>query len=131
MVKNYSGAQFVKDLVARIIVVIIALPLSIALAIASRVNPEQALYTAVVVGFSFPFLGGSRVQIGEPTAALVVIIYGIIAQYGLSGLTVATFLAGLMLVGMGLLHFSDLFKFIPKTITVGFTLGIAVEIIAG
>lgn len=81
--------------------------------------------------FPFLFLGGSRVQIGEPTAALVVIIYGIIAQYGLSGLTVATFLAGLMLVGMGLLHFSDLFKFIPKTITVGFTLGIAVEIIAG
>lgn len=131
MVQNYWGAQFVKDLVVRIIVVIIALPLSIALAIASRVNPEQALYTAVVVGFFIFFLGGSRVQIGEPTAALVVIIYGIIAQYGLSGLTVATFLAGLMLIGMGLLYFDDLIKFISKTITVGFTLGIDVGIIAG
>lgn len=110
---------------------IIALPLSIVLAIASRVNPEQALYTAVVVGFFISFLGGSRVQIGEPTAALVVIIYGIIAQYGLSGLTVATFLAGLMIIGMGLLHFDDLIKFISKTITVGFTLGIDVGIIAG
>lgn len=81
--------------------------------------------------FSFPFLGGSRVQIGEPAATLVVIIYGIIAQYGLSGLTVATFLAGLMLIGMGLLYFDDLIKFISKTITVGFTLGIDVGIIAG
>ena len=81
--------------------------------------------------FSFPFLGGSRGQIGEPTAALVVIIYGIIAQYGLSGLTVATFLAGLMLVGMGSLHFGDLIKFISKTITVGFTFGIDVGIITG
>ena len=81
--------------------------------------------------FSFPFLGGSRGQIGEPTAALVVIIYGIIAQYCQAGLTVATFLAGLMLIGIGLLHFDDLIKFISKTITVGFTLGIAVGIIVG
>ena len=107
------------------------LPLSIALAIASRVNQEQDLYTAVVVGFSFPFLGGSRVQIGELIAILLLLIYGIIAQYGLSGLTVATFLAGLMLIGMGLLYFDDLIKFISKTITVGFTLGIDVGIIAG
>ena len=81
--------------------------------------------------FSFPFLGGSRGQIGEPIAALVVIIYGIIAQDVLAGLTVATFLAGLMLIGIGLLHFDDLIKFISKTITVGFTLGIAVGIIVG
>lgn len=81
--------------------------------------------------FSFPFLGGSRVQIGEPTAALVVIIYGIIAQYVLAGLTVAAFLADLMLIGIGLLHFDDLIKFISKTITVGFTLEIAVGIIVG
>ena len=128
---NYTGAQFVKDLVAGIIVAIIALPLSIALAIASGVNPEQGLYTAVVAGFFISFLGGSRVQIGGPTAAFVVIIYGIIAQYGMAGLTVATFLAGLMLIIMGLLHFGDLIKFIPKTITVGFTLGIAVGIVAG
>ena len=110
---------------------IIALPLSIALAIASGVNPEQGLYTAVVAGFFISFLGGSRVQIGGPTAAFVVIIYGIIAQYGMAGLTVATLMAGLMLTIMGLLRFGDLIKFIPKTITLGFTLGIAVGIVAG
>ena len=126
--KGYTSAQFMKDLVAGIIVAIIALPLSIALAIASGVNPEQGLYTAVVAGFFISFLGGSRVQIGGPTAAFVVIIYGIIAQYGMSGLTVATFMAGII---MGLLRFGDLIKFIPKTITVGFTLGIAVGIVAG
>ncbi len=129
--KNYSGAQFAKDLVAGIIVAIIALPLSIALAIASGVNPEQGLYTAVVAGFFISFLGGSRVQIGGPTAAFVVIIYGIIAQYGMAGLTIATFLAGIMMIVMGLLRFGDLIKFIPKTITVGFTLGIAIGIFVG
>lgn len=129
--KNYTGAQFAKDLVAGIIVAIIALPLSIALAIASGVNPEQGLYTAVVAGFFISFLGGSRVQIGGPTAAFVVIIYGIIAQYGMAGLTIAIFLAGIMMIVMGLLHFGDLIKFIPKTITVGFTLGIAVGILVG
>lgn len=129
--KNYSGAQFAKDLVAGIIVAIIALPLSIALAIASGVNPEQGLYTAVVAGFFISFLGGSRVQIGGPTAAFVVIIYGIIAQYGMVGLTIATFLAGIMMIIMGLLRFGDLIKFIPKTITVGFTLGIAIGIFVG
>ncbi|HHU66170.1 SulP family inorganic anion transporter [Streptococcus sp.] len=129
--KDYSGAQFAKDLVAGIIVAIIALPLSIALAIASGVNPEQGLYTAVVAGFFISFLGGSRVQIGGPTAAFVVIIYGIIAQYGMAGLTIATFLAGIMMIVMGLLRFGDLIKFIPKTITVGFTLGIAIGIFVG
>lgn len=129
--KNYSGAQFAKDLVAGIIVAIIALPLSIALAIASGINPEQGLYTAVVAGFFISFLGGSRVQIGGPTAAFVVIIYGIIAQYGMAGLTIATFLAGIMMIIMGLLRFGDLIKFIPKTITVGFTLGIAIGIFVG
>lgn len=129
--KHYSGAQFAKDLVAGIIVAIIALPLSIALAIASGVNPEQGLYTAVVAGFFISFLGGSRVQIGGPTAAFVVIIYGIIAQYGMAGLTIATFLAGIMMIIMGLLRFGDLIKFIPKTITVGFTLGIAIGIFVG
>ena len=129
--KGYTVEQFVKDIISGIIVAIIAMPLSIALAIASGVNPEQGLYTAVVAGFFISFLGGSRVQIGGPTAAFVVIIYGIIAQYGMSGLTVATIMAGLILIIMGLLRFGNLIKFIPKTITVGFTLGIAIGIVTG
>lgn len=129
--KGYSGEQFAKDLISGIIVAIIAMPLSIALAIASGVNPEQGLYTAVVAGFFISFLGGSRVQIGGPTAAFVIIIYGIIAQYGMAGLTLATLMAGLIMIIMGLLRFGDLIKFIPKTITVGFTMGIAIGIIVG
>lgn len=129
--KGYTRAQFTKDLVAGIIVAIIALPLSIALAIASGVNPEQGLYTGVIAGFFISFLGGSRVQIGGPTAAFVVIIYGIVSQYGMSGLATATFLAGLMMIVMGLLKFGNLISFIPKTITVGFTLGIAIGILVG
>ena len=129
--KGYTVEQFVKDIISGIIVAIIAMPLSIALAIASGVNPEQGLYTAVVAGFFISFLGGSRVQIGGPTAAFVVIIYGIIAQYGISGLTVATIMAGLIMIIMGLLRFGNLIKFIPKTITVGFTLGIAIGIVTG
>lgn len=129
--KGYTRAQFAKDLVAGIIVAIIALPLSIALAIASGVNPEQGLYTGVIAGFFISFLGGSCVQIGGPTAAFVVIIYGIVSQYGMSGLATATFLAGLMMIVMGLLKFGNLISFIPKTITVGFTLGIAIGILVG
>ena len=129
--KNYNSEQFVKDLISGIIVAIIAMPLSIALAIASGVNPEQGLYTAVVAGFFISFLGGSRVQIGGPTAAFVVIIYGIVAQFGMAGLTVATIMAGIMLIIMGVLRIGDFIKFIPKTITVGFTFGIAVSIVAG
>ena len=129
--KGYTRAQLAKDLVAGIIVAIIALPLSIALAIASGVNPEQGLYTGVIAGFFISFLGGSRVQIGGPTAAFVVIIYGIVSQYGMSGLATATFLAGLMMIVMGLLKFGNLISFIPKTITVGFTLGIAIGILVG
>ena len=129
--KNYNSEQFVKDLISGIIVAIIAMPLSIALAIASGVNPEQGLYTAVVAGFFISFLGGSRVQIGGPTAAFVVIIYGIVAQFGMAGLTVATIMAGIMLIIMGVLRLGDFIKFIPKTITIGFTFGIAVSIVAG
>lgn len=129
--KDYNSEQFVKDLISGIIVAIIAMPLSIALAIASGVNPEQGLYTAVVAGFFISFLGGSRVQIGGPTAAFVVIIYGIVAQFGMAGLTVATIMAGIMLIIMGVLRLGDFIKFIPKTITVGFTFGIAVSIVAG
>ena len=129
--KNYKGEQFVKDIISGIIVAIIAMPLSIALAIASGVNPEQGLYTAVIAGFFISFLSGSSVQIGGPTAAFVIIIYGIVAEYGVAGLTVATIMAGLMLIAMGALRLGDFIKFIPKTITVGFTFGIAVSIVAG
>lgn len=131
VMKNYTREQFIKDIVAGLIVAIIALPLSIALAIASGVNPEQGLYTAIIAGFFISFLGGSRVQIGGPTAAFVVIIYGIIAEHGIPGLIIATLLAGIMLILMGLFHFGDLIKFIPKTITIGFTLGIAIGIVVG
>ena len=131
VMKNYTREQFIKDIIAGLIVAIIALPLSIALAIASGVNPEQGLYTAIIAGFFISFLGGSRVQIGGPTAAFVVIIYGIIAEHGIPGLIIATLLAGVMLILMGLFHFGDLIKFIPKTITIGFTFGIAIGIVVG
>lgn len=131
VMKNYSKEQFIKDVIAGIIVAIIALPLSIALAIASGVSPEQGLYTAIVAGFFISFLGGSRVQIGGPTAAFVVIIYGIVSDYGMTGLTLATIMAGIILVLMGLFRFGSLIKFIPYTITTGFTAGIAVGIFTG
>lgn len=131
VMKSYSKEQFVKDVIAGIIVAIIALPLSIALAIASGVNPEQGLYTGIIAGFFISFLGGSRVQIGGPTAAFVIIIYGIIAEYGVNGLTVATLMAGIIMIIMGLFKLGNLIKYIPKTITVGFTLGIAVGIFTG
>lgn len=129
--KGYSKRQLMQDIISGIIVAIIALPLSIALAIASGVSPEQGLYTAIIAGFFISFLGGSRVQIGGPTAAFVVIIYGIVADYGMEGLTIATVLAGIMMILMGLFRFGNLISFIPKTITIGFTLGIAVSIFTG
>ncbi len=131
VMKSYSKEQFVKDIIAGIIVAIIALPLSIALAIASGVSPEQGLYTGIVAGFFISFLGGSRVQIGGPTAAFVVIIYGIIADYGMNGLTIATLMAGVIMILMGIFKLGSLIKYIPKTITEGFTLGIAFGIFAG
>ncbi len=129
--KGYNAKQLSGDIVSGIIVAIIALPLSIALAIASGVGPEAGLYTAIIAGFFISLLGGSRVQIGGPTAAFVVIIYGVIEQYDISGLIVATLLAGIILILMGLLKLGSIIKFIPKTITIGFTLGIAVSIFAG
>ncbi|MCR5823964.1 MAG: sulfate permease [Lachnospiraceae bacterium] len=129
--KEYSGKQLVKDIIAGVIVGIIALPLSIALAIASGVGPEQGLYTAIIAGFFIAVFGGSRVQIGGPTAAFVTIIGGIIAKYGVSGLTVATIMAGIILVLFGIFHFGSLIKFIPYTITCGFTCGIAVTLFVG
>ena len=129
--KSYSKEQFVKDIVAGIIVAIIALPLSIALALASGVGPEQGLYTAIVAGFIISFLGGSRVQIAGPTAAFASIVAGIIAVNGFDGLVLATIMAGIILVLMGVLGLGNLIKFIPRTITVGFTSGIAVTIAIG
>lgn len=131
VMKGYSKAQLIKDIIAGIIVAIIALPLSIALAIASGVGPEQGLYTAIIAGFFISFFGGSRVQIGGPTAAFVVIIYGIVAEYGTDGLIVATILAGIILVIMGICRFGSLIKYIPYTITTGFTCGIAVTLFVG
>ena len=131
VMKGYTKAQLLKDILSGIIVAIIALSLSIALAIASGVGPEQGLYTAIIAGFFISFFGGSRVQIGGPTAAFVVIIYGIVAQYGTDGLIVATILAGIILVIMGICHFGSLIKYIPYTITTGFTCGIAVTLFVG
>ena len=131
VMKGYTKEQFVKDVVAGIIVAIIALPLSIALALASGVGPEQGIYTAIIAGFIISFLGGSSVQIAGPTAAFATIVAGIVAENGMSGLATATILAGIILIVMGLLRFGSLIKFIPYTITVGFTAGIAVTIVIG
>lgn len=131
VMKSYTKKQLIKDIISGIIVAIIALPLSIALAIASGVGPEQGLYTAIIAGFFISFFGGSRVQIGGPTAAFVVIIYGIVASYGTDGLIVATILAGIILVIMGICRFGSLIKYIPYTITTGFTCGITVTLFIG
>lgn len=129
--KHYSRDAFVKDLISGIIVAIIALPLSIALALASGVGPEQGLYTAIVAGFLISALGGSKVQIAGPTAAFATIVAGIVARSGMEGLAVATILAGMMLVVMGLCRMGGLIRFIPRAVTVGFTAGIAVTILIG
>ena len=129
--KNYSGQQFAKDVIAGIIVAIIALPLSIALALASGAAPQQGVYTAIFAGFAVALLGGSRIQIAGPTAAFATIVAGVIATQGMSGLILATLLAGIMLIIMGLCKLGGLIKYVPMTITVGFTSGIAVTILAG
>ena len=131
VMKNYSAAQLAKDVVAGVIVAIIALPLSIALALASGVGPEQGIYTAIFAGFVISFLGGSRVQIAGPTAAFATIVAGIVAKNGMEGLVVATIMAGIILIVMGILKFGNLIRFIPYTITTGFTFGIAVTIFIG
>lgn len=131
VMKNYSKQQFLKDVISGIIVAIIALPLSIALALASGVGPEQGLYTAIVAGFIVSFLGGSRVQIAGPTAAFATIVAGIVATEGMDGLIIATIMAGIILIIMGLCKFGTLIKYIPNTITTGFTFGIAVTILIG
>ena len=131
VMKTYTREQFVKDVIAGIIVAIIALPLSIALALASGVTPEKGIYTAITAGFVISFLGGSRVQIAGPTAAFATIVAGIVAKNGFEGLVIATLLAGIILILMGFLRLGSLIKFIPYTITTGFTAGIAVTIVIG
>ena len=126
--EGYSGKQFTGDLTAGIIVGIVALPLAIAFAIASGVSPQQGLYTAIIGGFIISALGGSRVQIGGPTGAFIVIVYGIVQQYGTSGLTIATLMAGVLIIVMGLARLGSVIKFIPYSLIVGFTSGIAVVI---
>ena len=129
--KSYDKSQFFKDVTAGIIVAIIALPLSIALALASGVGPEADIFTAIVAGFVISALGGSSVQIAGPTAAFATIVAGIVAKNGMDGLIISTILAGIFLIIMGLCHFGSLIKFIPYTITTGFTSGIAVTIVIG
>lgn len=129
--KSYDKSQFIKDVTAGIIVAIIALPLSIALALASGVGPEAGIFTAIVAGFVISALGGSCVQIAGPTAAFATIVADIVARDGMDGLIIATIMAGIFLILMGLFHFGSLIKFIPYTITTGFTSGIAVTIVIG
>ena len=131
VMKTYTKDQLSMDIIAGIIVAIIALPLSNALALASGVTPEKGIYTAIIAGFLISFFGGSRVQISGPTAAFATIVAGIVAENGMEGLLVATILAGIILILMGLLKFGSLIKFIPYTITTGFTAGIAVTIVVG
>lgn len=126
--KDYSRETFVKDLLAGVIVGIVALPLAIAFGIASGATPEKGILTAIVAGFLISFFGGSKVQIGGPTGAFIVIVYGIIQDYGMNGLYVATFMAGAFLILMGLLHLGTIIKYIPYPIIVGFTSGIALTI---
>ena len=131
VMKTYTKEQFVKDVISGIIVAIIALPLSIALALASGVGPEQGLYTAIIAGFIVSFLGGSRVQIAGPTAAFATTVAGIVAVEGMDGLAISAIMAGIILIIMGFCRFGALIKYIPGTITTGFTFGIAVTILLG
>lgn len=129
--KGYNAKTFMSDLVAGLIVGIVALPLAIAFAIASGVNPAAGLFTAIIAGFCISAFGGSRVQIGGPTGAFAVIVYGVVAQFGLSGLATATLMAGIILILLGVFKMGGLVKFIPYTIVTGFTAGIAVTIATG
>ncbi len=126
--KNYNRHQFTRDLMAGVIVGLVALPLAIAFAIASGVSPEKGLYTAVIAGFIISALGGSRVQIGGPTGAFIVIVYGIVQVHGVNGLIIATFMAGIMLIIMGFARLGSVIRFIPYPLIIGFTSGIALII---
>ncbi|MEO6524333.1 MAG: SulP family inorganic anion transporter [Mucilaginibacter sp.] len=126
--KNYKREQFYKDLIAGVIVGIVALPLAIAFAIASGVSPEKGIFTAIIAGLVISALGGSRVQIGGPTGAFIVVVYGVVQQFGINGLIVATFIAGILLIIMGLTKLGNVIKYIPYPLIIGFTTGIAVII---
>ena len=126
--RNYSKQKFMADLMAGIIVGIVALPLAIAFGIASGVSPEKGILTAIIAGFAISAFGGSRVQIGGPTGAFIIIIYGIIQQYGFTGLAIATVLAGIFLILLGVLRLGAIIRYIPYPIIVGFTSGIALTI---
>jgi len=126
--RNYTRQQFSKDVMAGLIVGIVALPLAIAFAIASGVSPEKGLATAIIAGFIISAMGGSRVQIGGPTGAFIVIVYGIVQTYGVSGLIIATFMAGVMLIIMGFARLGSVIRFIPHPLIIGFTSGIALII---
>src|SRR5215471_4411385 len=126
--RGYDRRQLWADSMAGVIVGIVALPLAIAFAIASGVSPERGLYTAIIAGFLISLLGGSRVQIGGPTGAFVVIVYSVIQRHGYDGLAIATLLAGFIMVLMGIARFGVFLKFIPYPVTVGFTSGIALVI---
>jgi SulP family sulfate permease len=126
--KNYTREQFIKDVIAGVIVGIVALPLAIAFAIASGVSPEKGIFTAIIAGLIISVLGGSRVQIGGPTGAFIVVVYGIVQQFGINGLIIATFIAGILLIIMGLTKLGNAIKYIPYPLIIGFTTGIAVII---
>src|SRR5688572_22583065 len=128
ILSDYSVDRFQKDLMAGIIVGVVALPLAIAFGIASGVSPEKGLYTAIIAGFIISAFGGSRVQIGGPTGAFIVIVFGIVQEHGVNGLIIATFIAGIMLVIMGLAKLGSVIKFIPYPLVIGFTSGIALVI---
>ncbi|MDP4150166.1 MAG: SulP family inorganic anion transporter [Bacteroidota bacterium] len=128
--RQYDSKQFLKDLMAGLIVGLVALPLAIAFAIASGVSPEKGIYTAIIAGFVISALGGSRVQIGGPTGAFIVIVYGIVQTHGIDGLIIATFMAGIMLMAMGFARLGSVIKFIPHPLIVGFTSGIALIILS-
>ena len=126
--RHYSAEQFSADVIAGITVGVVALPLAMAFAIASGVKPEAGIFTAIIAGFIISALGGSRVQIGGPAGAFVVIVYGIVAKYGLANLLLSTIMAGVLLFAMGLTRVGSLIRFIPVAIIIGFTNGIAVLI---
>jgi len=129
--KGYTRAELGNDVIAGIIVGVVALPLAVAFAIASGVGPSRGLYTAIIAGFLISALGGSRVQIGGPTGAFVVIVYGIVQKYGYDGLVVATIMAGIILVVIGAVRLGAVIKFVPHPVVVGFTSGIAIIIFSG
>src|SRR4051812_3797269 len=129
--RGYTREQLGRDVIAGIIVGIVAIPLAIAFAIASGVTPDRGLWTAIVAGFLISALGGSRVQIGGPTGAFVVIVYGIVQKYGVDGLTVATLMAGVILIAMGVAKLGSMIEYVPHPLITGFTSGIAVIIFSG